>query len=54
MWRQARDIRAYANEALAALGTADATTSQGASLRDELQGRSRTPTTSTHCVARVD
>ena len=37
MWRQARDIRAYANEALAALGTADASTSQGTSLRDELQ-----------------
>jgi hypothetical protein len=36
MWRQARDIRAYANEALAALGTADATTAQGTSLRDEL------------------
>jgi hypothetical protein len=36
-WRQARDIRSYASEALAALGTGDATTSQGASLRDELQ-----------------
>jgi len=36
-WRKARDIRAYAGEALAALGTDDVTTSQGASLRDELQ-----------------
>lgn len=36
-WRQARDIRAYASEALAALGADAATTSEGASLRDELQ-----------------
>lgn len=37
LWRKARDIRAYASEALTALGTEDATTSQGGSLRDELQ-----------------
>lgn len=36
-WRQAQDIRAFAADALAALGPGDVTTSQGASLRDELQ-----------------
>ena len=36
-WRQARDLRAYANDALAALGSSDVTTSDGASLRDELE-----------------
>lgn len=36
-WRQARDIRAYAQEALAALGAEEATTDEGRSLRDELQ-----------------
>ena len=36
-WRQARDLRAYASEALDALGDSDAATAQGTSLRDELQ-----------------
>jgi len=36
-WRQARDLRAYAGEALADLGDGDVTTAQGESLRDELQ-----------------
>ena len=36
-WRKARDLRAYAGEALADLGDSDVTTSEGESLRDELQ-----------------
>ena len=36
-WRKARDLRAYAGEALADLGDGDVTTSDGESLRDELQ-----------------
>ncbi len=36
-WRQARDLRSYASEALEDLGTEDVTTSEGTSLRDELQ-----------------
>jgi hypothetical protein len=36
-WREARDLRAQANEALAVLGERDVTTAQGRSLRDELQ-----------------
>jgi hypothetical protein len=35
-WRQARDLRASVSEALADLGDGDATTPEGASLRDEL------------------
>jgi len=35
-WQRARDLRAYAGEALAALGDGDATTTEGGSLRDEL------------------
>jgi hypothetical protein len=36
-WRKARDLRAYADEALADLGDGDVTTAEGGSLRDELQ-----------------
>ena len=36
-WRKARDLRAYAQEALADLGDGDVTTAEGESLRDELQ-----------------
>jgi hypothetical protein len=36
-WRQARDLRAYASEALADLGDGDVTTADGGSLRDELK-----------------
>ena len=36
-WRKARDLRAYASEALADLGNGDVTTAEGGSLRDELQ-----------------
>ncbi len=36
-WRKARDLRAYAGEALADLGDGDVTTAEGGSLRDELQ-----------------
>jgi hypothetical protein len=36
-WRKARDLRAYAGEALADLGDGDVTTAAGGSLRDELQ-----------------
>ena len=36
-WRKARDLRAYASEALADLGDGDVTTAEGGSLRDELQ-----------------
>lgn len=36
-WRQAHDLRAYANEALADLGDEDVRTSSGASLREELE-----------------
>jgi hypothetical protein len=37
MWREAHDLRAYANEALADLGDEDVTTSDGGSLRAELE-----------------
>jgi membrane protein implicated in regulation of membrane protease activity len=36
-WRKARDLRAYAHEALADLGDGDVATPEGGSLRDELQ-----------------
>ena len=36
-WRRARDLRAYAAEALADLGDGDVTTAEGGSLRDELR-----------------
>ena len=36
-WREARDLRAYATEALADLGDDDVPTSEGGSLRAELQ-----------------
>ena len=36
-WRKARDLRAYASEALADLADGDVTTAEGGSLRDELQ-----------------
>ena len=36
-WRRARDLRAYASEALADLGDGDVTTAEGESLRTELQ-----------------
>lgn len=36
-WRKARDLRAYASEALEDLGDADVTTAEGGSLRDELR-----------------
>jgi hypothetical protein len=36
-WRTARDLRAYAGEALADLGDGDVTTAEGGSLRAELQ-----------------
>jgi hypothetical protein len=36
-WREAHDLRAYANEALADLGDDDALTSYGSSLRQELE-----------------
>ena len=36
-WRKARDLRAYASEALADLGDGDLTTADGGSLREELQ-----------------
>jgi hypothetical protein len=36
-WRRARDLRAYANEALADLGDGDVATAEGGSLRDDLQ-----------------
>jgi hypothetical protein len=35
-WRQARDLRTFANEALEALGDGDVTTAEGHSLREEL------------------
>jgi hypothetical protein len=36
-WRKARDLRAYASEALADLGDGDVTTAEGGSLREDLQ-----------------
>jgi hypothetical protein len=36
-WRKARDLRAYAGEALADLGDGDVTTADGGSLREDLQ-----------------
>ncbi len=36
-WREAHDLRAYATEALSELGEGDATTSDGGSLRQELE-----------------
>jgi hypothetical protein len=36
-WREAHDLRAYANEALAELGNEDVATSDGESLRAELE-----------------
>ena len=36
-WREAHDLRAYANEALAELGDEDVATSDGSSLRAELE-----------------
>jgi hypothetical protein len=36
-WRQARDLRVYATEALADLGDGDVTTAEGRSLREELR-----------------
>jgi hypothetical protein len=36
-WREARDLRAYANEALEDLGDEDVATADGGSLREELE-----------------
>ena len=36
-WRKARDLRAYASEALTDLGDGDVTTAEGGSLREDLQ-----------------